>query len=308
MKIEDKYVTNFYIIDRDTQAEIRAMQQSSAPARAKLMADILNDSEEKLLELALYHPDSIVPLEAQRWTWAVELIDILLHRNEQHNQVKKYTKRPDGGNWDFCGFEITTLPNMHSGHNGTGIDTNMLWAFSFDQFRLYEKGFRLPQSYHIAVLLADLVHEPRAVDHLTAAERKLIEKCPYVHLDSMNSGRIIHDIAIIDNATHEALETLLDTHPKTAELERLMNDAFADAARRIAVKNNPYLIDQLPRAVSFLHYHLRAMTMVGLGRPRLPHTARRAGEGPLHDLPSPQMNPRGEQALSPSLIFSRNRG
>lgn len=183
------------------------------------MADILNDSEEKLLELALYHPDSIVPLEAQRWTWAVELIDILLHRNEQHNQVKKYTKRPDGRNWDFCGFEITTLPNMHSGHNGTGIDTNMLWAFSFDQFRLYEKGFRLPQSYHIAVLLADLVHEPRAVDHLTAAERKLIEKCPYVHLDSMNSGRIIHDIAIIDNATHEALETLLDTHPKTAELD-----------------------------------------------------------------------------------------
>lgn len=263
-KIDDKYVTNFYIIDRETQAEVRVMQQSGSTARAKLMAEILSDSEEKLLDLELYDPDSRVSPEAQRWTWAVYLLDRLLEKNAKTNHVGECTKRPDGGNWDFCGFEKTTLPNMGSGHNGAGNGKNMLWAYSIPQFDLNESGIRVPQSYHQAVLLAELAREPSAIDVLPETDQELIANCPYVHRDTMDKSTIVIDIAIIDNAADKALEAILDSHPAAAELERLMNETFTAASKLIAAKNNPHLVNQLPRAVDFLHYHLRAMTMIGL--------------------------------------------
>lgn len=263
-KIDDKYVTNFYIIDRDAQAEIRAMQLSGATARAKLFAELLTDSEEKLIDLALYDPDSAVPLAGQRWSWAVYLFDRLLQRNSQTNFVPQGQQRPDGGNWDFCGFEQADLPKLHSGQNGAGNDANMLWAYALPQFKLNERGNRMPQSYHTAVLLAELARAPRAIDVLSEAEQVLLSNCPYVHRDSMDKSRIILDIAVIDNAASDALEAILDTHPAAAELERLMNETFAATSAIIAAKNNRYLVEQLSLAVEFLHYHLRAMTMMGL--------------------------------------------
>lgn len=263
-KIDDKYVTNFYIIDRETQAEIRAMQLAGATTRAKLMAELLRDSEEKLIELELYDPESRVPLEAQRWTWAIEMLDLLLHRNERQNKVKEFTARPDGGNWDFCGFEKSGLPNMNSGHNGAGKGREMLWAYSLSQFKLDADLTRMPQSSHEAVMLADLVREPYPLDILPEADQALMKACPYVHLDPMDKSCLILDIAVIDNTARAATEAILDAHPAAVQLEKLLNESFAAASKLIAAKNNPHLTAQLPRAVSFLHYHLRSMTMMGL--------------------------------------------
>ena len=153
---------------------------------------------------------------------------------------------------------------MGSGHNGAGNSKNMLWAYALPQFKLNESGIRVPQAYHQAVLLAELAREPSAIDVLPETDQELIANCPYVHLDPMDKDRMIHDIAVIDNAANDALAAILDTHPDAAELERLMNETFAAASAIIAAKNNRHLVDQLPRAVNFLHYHLRAMTMMGL--------------------------------------------
>ena len=263
-KIDDQYVTNFYIIDRDTQAEIRAMQLTGATARAKRFADLLRDIEDKLIDLALYDPDSVVPLEGQRWTWAIYILDLLLQKNAAANHVADYTPRPDGGQWDFCGFERSDLPRMHSGHNGSGSNNAMLWAYSLPQFGMNEAGIRVPDSYHTAVLLACLAIEPRAIDTLSMPEQELIANCPYVHPDPMDKSRIIFDIAGIGNLDQAELEKILDAHPAFAELEQMMNEAFVAASKIIAAKNNRHLIDQLPRAVDFLHFHLRAITMMGL--------------------------------------------
>ncbi len=273
-QIVDKYVTNFPIIDVQTQTAVRAKQLENAKARAALFARILRELEPQLLALGLYRDG--IPLEVQRRLWAVRLIDDVIIKDAFDDEKVKQS-RPAPRTWNFTGYEETDLPNMHSSLNGGATERYRICAYIFSQLGQRYAGARDFKQINTADVIGDILAHQRAFSSLSTPERELIQASPYLHIEG---DTVVADIAIMTQAQQKALRDIFRAHPAAAAFLEMMSACYRATAEIFHTDSYTHIREQIYTAIGSTHFELRAITMLDL----IDIGYLEAPEDPAHDL------------------------
>ncbi len=257
-QIDDKYVTNFPIIDAETQITVRAKQLENAKARAALFAKILRELEPQLLGLGLYRNG--IPLEVQRRFWAVRLIDAVILK-EAFDDEKVKQSRPAPRTWNFTGYEETDLPNMHSSLNGGVTERYRICTYIFSQLGQSYGGARDFRQINTADRIGDILTHQRAVSSLSNPDRELIQTSPYLHIEG---DTVVADIAVMTQTQQKALRDIFFAHPATATFVEMMSSCYRATAEIFRTGSYAHIREQIYAAVGSMHFALRAITMLDL--------------------------------------------
>ncbi len=224
---DGKYVTNFFIADKDTQAAITAMSIEAGKEVLPAIKSLIGEMKEKLLAAGV-KPDS---MSESDFLWLVS-IECSRRVNQSVYRPDLYFsfERPDGGNWGILGYEEGYADAMNGlGHNGgiydrVGIE---FWVHCPRDFGFCQPdermGHQLIFSHRCYPLIRDILDGRRTVADFSENERAMwdTDMGRYVHEEN---GQTVFDLPIyrgnIDKLWGEELQKC---------------DAYA-AAKEICVK------------------------------------------------------------------------
>ena len=125
----DKYITNFFILDRDCQMEIYNALRQGAKERSRLIGEFMDDriADIRNLGIAGDHIDD----NTIRWWLVPHLVDRLIETSvKSKSNVYEPPVRANGETWGFVGYETFEYPEeLGMGQNGTGNGDNMFWVY-----------------------------------------------------------------------------------------------------------------------------------------------------------------------------------
>ncbi len=153
----DRYITNFFILDKDSQTEIYHALRKGASERSRLIRELIDDrlADIRGLGVAGTHIDD----NAIRWWLAPALIDYLIEKIGKGQGIYDPPKRANGESWGFVGYEINELPeNTAMSHDGSGNENNMFWTYRYSDYGLWDR--RKPW-YDEALLMCDCIRSSR---------------------------------------------------------------------------------------------------------------------------------------------------
>jgi hypothetical protein len=95
-----KYVTNFFIADKECQLEVYNTQRRESKERSRLIDQIVEESLPEIRKLSLVR--NKMPDNELEWFLVTNLLDRIL---DSFDKTAKTFRRSDGGNWGFMGME-----------------------------------------------------------------------------------------------------------------------------------------------------------------------------------------------------------
>lgn len=217
----DKYITNFFILDRDCKTDIYNAIRRESKERSRLIREILEAVENDICALGMLgaHMDA----KDLRWWLIPELIDGGIIAVFPDESICNPPVRANGETWGFVGYEEMILPeSIIMGHNGSGSDDNMFWAYKYGIGEMWNQCGE--PEYEEVMLLCDCLRKHRTVDSFSDGEMYLWERIngKYAHADE--DGTIIADILVFRGDTLDKTRALCRCHPAYEALVQNMQN------------------------------------------------------------------------------------
>ncbi|MBQ5601193.1 MAG: sigma-70 family RNA polymerase sigma factor [Clostridia bacterium] len=208
-KQDDKYITNFFILDKDCRIDVYNAIRKTAKERSALIREFIEDrlSDIRALGIAGDHIND----NAIRWWLIPDLIDYLIENSVKAQDIYDPPKRANGETWGFVGYEITELPeSIVMGHNGFGNKPNMFWVYKFHDYSMWDQCGE--PEYEEAMLMCDFIRNNRHISSLADIEKNMWNRINgrYAHLS--DDGHIIPDILVIRNEALKKIHQLFREH------------------------------------------------------------------------------------------------
>lgn len=254
-EIEGKYVTDFFIADKDTQLAIYHALRSTSEKRSELLDTILNDSMPAIRALKV---DRVGMSDNDiKWFLVPYAIDRCFDALPNCSS-KWHETRANGENWGFIGFEEVELPETCMlNHCGTG-GSPAFWVYGFSDYEMWRWQ---TMSVQQVKLLHKLVESGATLDTLSELEKEIWSSIcgRYAHADE--SGRVIPDILYFEKGAIKELGDILRSHALYPSLLRLFSEAFDETVKILAASSNPILHKQLFYCASSFIYWTRMMAV-----------------------------------------------
>ncbi len=189
----DKYITNFFILDKDCRIEVYHALRKTARERSRLIREFMDDriADIRALGIAGDHIDD----NTIRWWLVPDLIDYLIENSVKAQNIYEPPKRANGESWGFVGYEITDLPEETAiGHNGCG-NKNEFWTYKYRDYSLWDQCGE--PEYEGVELMCNCIRENRKVSSFTEIEKRVWNGINgrYAHIS--DDGYMIPDILVI---------------------------------------------------------------------------------------------------------------
>ena len=229
----DKYVTNFFIMDKACQLEIYRLLRQGALERSKLLQEIITDTLPNLraLGIASDHLDD----NHIRW-WAVPyFVDYIHEHIERDCACYQPPKRANGESWGFVGYEAVELPERTvMGHNGNGSKENHFWAYKFDDYSMWNQCGEM--EWDNVMLMGECLRNHRQITDFSNSEKRLWLDIDgkFAHMDE--NGTVIPDILVMTGKQLEEIHRLLKEHKNYPLIIQNLTVAY----RRIQAVLKPY--------------------------------------------------------------------
>lgn len=196
---DGKYLTNFFIADKDTQAAITTLSVEAGKEILPAIKSLIAEMKDKLLA-ADVKPAS---MSESDFLWLVS-IECSRRISESASNPGLYWsfKRPDGGSWGLVGFETGYHDGLRFlGHNGNcdgnvGIDFWVHGPHAFEFCKPDERmGHRLAYNNRCFPLIKDVLEGKRKVSDFSEVERDMWndDMGRYVHEEN---GQTVFDLPI----------------------------------------------------------------------------------------------------------------
>lgn len=232
----DKYITNFFIMDRDCKTDIYNAIRRESKERSRLIREILEAVENDICALGMLGAH----MEAKdlRWWLIPDMIDGLIETTVSGESIYNPPVRANGETWGFVGYEEIDLPEwVIMGHNGSGSGDNMFWAYKYSGIGMWDQSGE--PEYEEVMLLCDCLRKHRTVDSFSDGEMRLWERIngKYAHADE--DGSVIADILVFRDGTLKKTRDLCRRHPAYEALVQNMQNtchAVEDILRRYSHK------------------------------------------------------------------------
>ena len=222
----NKYITNFFILDKDCRTEIYHALRKTSKERSRLLREFIDDSMVSIRALGIagdHIEDNTI-----RWWLVPYLMDYLANTAQAEgtcNPPKRVggesfcepPKRANGESWGFVGYEATELPEkIIMGQNGCCIRQDEFWTYKCDDYSLWDQcGEPEPEEVE---LLCSCIRENRNIASFSEIEKRIWNKISgrYAHLSG--SGCLIPDVLVIRAENLEKIHSYFRGHRNYAPL------------------------------------------------------------------------------------------
>ncbi|MBQ8403423.1 MAG: sigma-70 family RNA polymerase sigma factor [Clostridia bacterium] len=258
-KLDDKYITNFFIVDKEaTFAEYAAMRKHSKE-RSEMLDKIVSDVLPEMRALGIVKNG--MSDNDLKWWAIIYASDFCVIQKIKAFDIKFPEKRVNGESWGFVGYEkLENFPeSVGMGHNGSGNEANMFWAYKISDYNLWNRAGEM--HYHETLLLADIVRNNRNISSLTDSEQAIWKGIDgrFAHTDE--NGNIIPDIIITDNAAFEKIHSLIESHPLYSQVMANAEEAFDACVEALRARSHPAIANQLTYCASMEILGIRMLTV-----------------------------------------------
>lgn len=268
-KIGNKYITNFYIADKESQMDVYRAQRQNSKKRSEAVDQMVIDLLPEIRKLNIVRNN--MSDDELKWWLVIYTVDICIYSLNRF-QIDDLEKRENGENWGFMGFEISDIPEkLVTGHNGSGNGDNMFWTYKISDYGLWDRAGEL--SYGGTLLLGDVVRNNRKRSSLTNTEEQVWKTIEgrFAHIDE--DQNIVPDILILENNALGLIRDLMKSHPLFSRIMDSFQDAFDQTVDILKKNSNEVLHNQLYYCASMLITDVRMMTVhdeVESGRLQVP--------------------------------------
>ena len=254
-KCEDKYITNFFIWDKESRLEAYNILRSGAKERSRLIREFAEDSLEAVRGLCTggAHLDD----NTLRWWLFMNTVDALISVICKDDAPPK---RSNGEEWGFVGYEDVELPEkVVSGHNGRGNGNCCFWTYQFGDYSLWTQCGE--PDIDCVPFFADVMRKKRKVSSFSETEQMLWKKIggKYAHAD--REGNVIPDVVVMTEKAMEKLVKMLKKHKNFKALLENCTDAYTRIEALIKRCNHKILYEQLDYYVHSAMYPMRMMAL-----------------------------------------------
>ena len=205
----DKYITNFFIADKNCCLEVYNVLRSEARERSQLLQEFITDKllDIKNIGIAGEHIDD----NTIRWWLIPDLVDYLIDCTVKGKHYYEPPKRSNGETWGFVGHERTNLPEKtEMGHNGINDSRNDLWVYKYGDYSLWDQCGE--PEYEEAMLLCDCIRNKRLVTSFTAVEERIWKGIEGKYAHTTSNGEIISDIITMRIDEYRKIHRILQDH------------------------------------------------------------------------------------------------
>ena len=254
----DKYITNFFILDKDCRIETYHALRKTARERSRLIREFMDDrmTDIRALGIAGDHIDD----NTIRWWLIPDLIDYLIENSVKEQSIYEPPKRANGESWGFVGYEITDLPeNIVMGHNGCG-GKDEFWTYKYGDYSMWDQCGE-PQ-YEEAELMCNCIRENRNISSFSDIERRVWKGIVgrYAHLS--DDGYMIPDILVIKIEDLKIIHQLFREHKNyellisnIADLYKKVEEIFKKYTHQVLHNNIGYYIRMELYAIRLMAIH-----------------------------------------------------
>lgn len=275
-KCGDKYITNFFILDKDCRLETYNILRSGAKERSRLIREFMEDSlsEVRGLGIAGAHIED----NAIRWWLLMETVDYLIGATSKNDAPPK---RANGEKWGFVGYEDMELPEkIVAGHNGRGNGSYRFWAYQFGDYSLWVQCGE--PELECVPFFGECIKEKRKVSSFTKTEQTLWAGIngKYAHADS--EGNVIPDIVVMTEKLLNKIHHIFKKHRNYNTLMQNCKDAYERIEEVFKRCNHKVLHEQLDFNVNSAMCSMRMMALHDLvenGFLKLPETPEKSSLG-----------------------------
>lgn len=257
-KTGDKYITNFYIMDKDTQMAVYKSQRRRSRERSEMLDAIVSDSLTQLRSLGIVRNDMCD--NDLKWWAVIHLADDCIRQSGLYDDTWPL-KRANGDVWGIMGYEENEIPETYRMiHGGNGNGADMLWRYLPGDYD-YELRQRGEGKIVISTLfLADILRNNRKLSSFNSMEQREWKNMENRIAHAAEDGSIIpHFLVIYSDDMEKILETWR-SHPLYAKVRENVDAAFAETIEILRKNANPLLHDLLPYCASMEMLGCRMMT------------------------------------------------
>ncbi len=259
-----KYITDFYIADKETQRSIYDAQMKEAVKRAELVDRIAEDLIPQVRKLGAVKNDMS---DGEIKWWAIPwIIDQVIFDNAHYRLSAG--PRANGESWGFIGMENVELPQaLGMGHNDCGDNAGTCAGFyKISGYEgMWERAGQINDSAQV-LLMADMIKTGRRVAELSKTDRALINPLlgRFCHLNE--DGGIVPDILVLTGNDWGKVEETLKAHPLYPALKAEVDAAFDATITLLQRNSNPILHtrEQMDFNASMFIFSLRMMAINAL--------------------------------------------
>lgn len=256
-KVGDKYITSFFIADKQTQLEVYNAMRRGSKERSRLLAEAIGESYDKLRELV----SPTCPEEDFKWFLYVWLANKFIQKISGYGILNVF-KRSNGGNWGFCGFEQHDLIG-----EDTMVNHNICCGSGFElgQYAVMSQGIRAMYydacfNNSVGALLTDMLVNGRGADSITDSEgesfRGLTQR--FAHI---GDGGLVPDIVVLRPGIADKVYELVSSHPSGRQFGDKLSELFGEVRRILERNTNEVLHKTLNYYVSMFLCNTRGMLM-----------------------------------------------
>ena len=197
----DKYITNFFILDKECRMEIYNALRQESKERSRLICELienrLNEDRSAFCEYPHIEDNTI------RWFLVPFAIDVLINMVQQEQNPNglyggfdgKLPKRANGESWGFVGYETVELPEITiMGCQCCITDSGAFIVYKCGDYSMWEQCGE-PNSQEVE-LMCSCIKENKKISSLSDNEKRVWESINgrYAHLSE--DGFLIPDIVV----------------------------------------------------------------------------------------------------------------
>ena len=217
----DRYITNFFILDKDCQNDIYHTLRQSAKERSAHIKTIITDILPDVRALGI--TGDHIEDAAIRWWLVPHIIDCAIKDTITNASAYAPPQRANGETWGFVGYEAVEHPEATSmSHNGCGNENNMFWTYVPHEPSLLDQ-WKEP-SYEQAILLCDCLRNHRPISSFTEAERGYWEQIDGKYAHGNEVGEVIPDVLVFSLEQWRALNDMIQAQPAYTFLLHIFKD------------------------------------------------------------------------------------
>lgn len=257
-KCGDKFVTNFFIMDKESQLMIYNIMRSGAKERSRMIQEFMEDSMSDIRAMGIageHMEDNVI-----RWFLVPKLVDFLIQETKDGTDRFEPPVRANGEEWGFVGYEDVELPEVIlMGHNGRSSGKNNFWSYKYGDYSMFEQCGE-PERELVA-FLAECIRENRKAESFSMLEKNMWEKIEgrYAHLEG--EGAVIPDILVFRGEQERELRRMFQAHKHYDALLHNCTDEYERIEAVLKQYNHKVLHEAMGYNIKMELYGMRMMAV-----------------------------------------------
>lgn len=259
----DKYITNFFIVDKNCRLEVYNTLRENAKERSKLIQETIEDMLPDIRALGI--AGNLLDDNHIYWWLVPHIIDYIIVHTNKDSSYYKPPKRANGETWGFVGYEAVELPEpIMIGYNGTGRETDtectFFWSYKFFDYKMRDQCGEM--NYDGVMLLGECLRNRRLITSFTDSEKRIWQSIDGKHAHANEKGEIIPDVLVMTDEQLKELHRFLKEHKNypvlienaTAAYKKL-NEIFQNYSHEVLHNSLDYYISAEMYAMRMMAVH-----------------------------------------------------